>query len=74
MRFAWLSVAGLWFTGLALAALLWPGFSLAGLPTQGNQERTKLPMQETKSSAGVQIPPMDAANPALTETATFALG
>ena len=74
MRFAWLSIAGTYLTGLAMAAFLWPGFSLAGTHNQGNQKRTTLPMQQTKLTPGVKIPPVDAAVPVKTETATFALG
>ncbi len=74
MKFEWMSIAGVFLTGLAIAAYLWPGLSLAGTLNQVNQERTMLPMQLATLSPGVKIPPMDAAVPAKTETATFALG
>jgi hypothetical protein len=61
-------------TALAMAVFLWPGFSQAGTYNQGNQERTMLPMQQTELTPGVKIPPLDAAVPVKTETATFALG
>ena len=74
MRLNWLALARLFPIGLALAAFCCPGVSLAGLPDQGNQERTILPMQPATLSPGTKIPPVDAAVPAHTETATFALG
>ena len=74
MRFNWLALVRLLPITLALAVFCCPGFSLAGLPNQGNQERTVLPMQPATLSPGTIIPPIDAAVPAHTETATFALG
>jgi hypothetical protein len=73
-KFAWLSVAGLLLTGLALAAFLWPGLSLASMNNTVVQERTMLPTQPGKLTPGGNIPPLDTAVPAQTETATFALG
>jgi hypothetical protein len=74
MSLNWLALARLLPIGLALAAFYCPGVSLAGLPNQSNQERTISPMQPATLSQGVKIPPIDAAVPAHTETATFALG
>jgi hypothetical protein len=74
MRFNWLALARLLPISLALAAFCCPGFSQAGLPDQGNQERTILPMQPATLSPATKIPPIDAAVPAQTATATFALG
>lgn len=74
MKFTGMAIAGLILTGLSGAVFLWPGFSLAGTSAQGNQEKTPLPMQPAKLTPGVKIPPVDAAVPANTETATFALG
>jgi hypothetical protein len=74
MRFAWLPFAGWLLTGLAMAAFLWPGLSLAGVSKPGNQERNMSPLQSTTHTPGVEVPPMDTVVPAKTETATFALG
>jgi hypothetical protein len=74
MRFDWMSIAGALLTTLAMTAFLWPGVGLAGTHDQDNQERTILPMQQATLAQGVRIPPVDAAVPAKTETATFALG
>ena len=75
MRFAEMSSAGLCLTiGLALAAFLWPGLSLAGTPNHSNQDKTMLPTQHNSLSPGVKIPPLDTAVPATIETATFSLG
>ena len=74
MRFEGMSIGGWFLTGLAMAAFLWPGLSLAGTYNQGNKERTTSPMQQTTLAPGVKIPPGDAAVPVKTETATFALG
>ncbi|MHB9074837.1 MAG: hypothetical protein ACYC6G_15085 [Desulfobaccales bacterium] len=74
MKLNWPAFARLLPIGLALAAFCCPGFSLAGLSDQGNQERTMLPMQPATLSPGTKIPPVDAEVPAHTETATFALG
>ena len=74
MRLNWLALARLLPIGLALAAFCYPDVSLAGLPDQGNQERTILPMQPATLAPGTKIPPVDAAVPAQTATATFALG
>ncbi len=74
MRFNWLALARLLPIGLALAVFCCPGMSLAGSPDQGNQERTILPMQPVTLSPATKIPPVDAAVPAKTATATFALG
>jgi hypothetical protein len=40
----------------------------------GDRERMTVPMQTARRSPEVKIPPLDAAVPAHTETATFALG
>ena len=74
MRLNWLDLARLLPISLALAPFCCPGFSLAGLPDQGNQERTIFPMQPATLSPGTKIPPIDAAVTTHTETATFALG
>jgi hypothetical protein len=44
------------------------------IPARGHQERTVLPMQTATLSPEIKLPPLDAAVPAHTETATFALG
>jgi hypothetical protein len=74
MRLQWMALAGLMLTSLTLAVSLGPGVSLAGATIQGHQERTMLSMQLARLFPGVKIPPVDAAVPAHTETATFALG
>jgi hypothetical protein len=74
MRLNWLALTRFLPIGLALAVFCCPGFSLAGLLNQGNQERTIFPMQPATSFPGTKIPPVDAAVPGRTETATFALG
>ena len=73
MRLTCRALAGLILAGLGLAVFLSPGFSLAGT-NNAKQERTMLPMLQAQLSSGVKIPPVDAAVPAKTETATFALG
>jgi len=74
MKVAWISVAGFLLTGLALAAFLWPGLSLANMNNTAVQERTMLPTQQANLTPVDKIPPVDSAVPAHTETATFALG
>jgi hypothetical protein len=74
MKFAWLPLAGLLLTGLALAAYLWPSVGLASENNHGKSERILSPMQQTTLIPGVKTPPLDTAVPAKTETATFALG
>jgi hypothetical protein len=76
MRFDWMSIAGSrsLLTTLAMTVFLWPGVGLAGTHDQDNQERTILPMPQATLAQGVRIPPVDAAVPAKTKTATFALG
>jgi hypothetical protein len=74
MKFTWMVIAGMILTGLAVAVFWGPGFSLADLNNQGNQERTMSAILQAKLSPGDKIPPIDAALPTQTETAAFALG
>jgi hypothetical protein len=67
-------LAGFILSGLGIAIVWSPGFSLAGMNDAKDQERTKLRMQQAKLTPGVKIPPLDVLAPAHTETATFALG
>jgi hypothetical protein len=74
MRSNWMVMAGLMLAGLASGVLPKPSSLPAGTHDQVNHERTTLPMQANTLPSGLEIPPLDAAVPAQTETATFALG
>jgi hypothetical protein len=74
MQRKWMAIAGLMLAGLVGAVWLNPGSSPAAMNNQSHQERTTLPMQRAKLPPGLKMPPVDAAVPAKTETATFALG
>lgn len=74
MQRRWMAIAGLMLAGLVGAVWLNPGSSPAAMNNQSHQERTTLPMQWAELPSEFKIPPIDAAVPAKTETATFALG
>jgi len=61
-------------TGLALAGLAGPPFSHAGPDAAPFKGRMTMAFTETKPAPLVAIPVLDAAPPAGTATATFALG
>ena len=67
--YQWLALAGLALAGLAGGTYIYAGMD--SMPSQGRQP---MAFTETKPGPQVAIPPVDAAQPAGTATATFALG
>lgn len=67
--YQWLALAGLALAGLASAP-----FSHAGPDSAPFKGRMTMAFTKTKPGPNLAIPPLDAAQPARTATATFALG